>query len=108
MSFLDLQNLPLKDKLQKEDNECSLEFLVYSEKKLSELRTTYDIVLYQTAQGWNAVIDLTETGDLQNALNLTEFSKTKDLKSIDDYLSISMNVHNDGNVLEIVGMCCKY
>lgn len=47
-------------------------------------------------------------GDLAKAISLGEYSKTHEIKSIDDFLSVSMNVHDDGNVLEIVGMCCKY
>lgn len=46
-------------------------------------------------------------GNLEKAVFLTEYSKTHDIQSIDDFLSVSMNVHDDGNVLEIVGMCCK-
>lgn len=46
-------------------------------------------------------------GDLENALILSEYSKTNDVKSINKYLSITINVHNNGDVLELVGMCCK-
>lgn len=46
-------------------------------------------------------------GNLEKAVFLSEYGKTHDIKSIDDFLSVSMNVHDDGNVLEIVGMCCK-
>lgn len=30
------------------------------------------------------------------------------MKHIHDYLSVSVNVHDDGDVVEFVGMCCKY
>lgn len=46
-------------------------------------------------------------GDLENALHLGEYSKTHEIKNVDDFFSISMNVHDNGDVLEIVGMCCK-
>lgn len=47
-------------------------------------------------------------GDLENAVIIGEYSKTHEVKNIDSYLSVSVNVHDEGNVLEIVGMCCKY
>ena len=47
-------------------------------------------------------------GDLENALHIGEYTKTQEIKNVDDYLSISINVHDEGNVLEIVGMCCKF
>lgn len=44
---------------------------------------------------------------MENALTLSEYSRTTDVKSLNKYLSITINVHNNGNVLEIVGMCCE-
>lgn len=44
---------------------------------------------------------------MENALTLCEYSHSHDVKSLNKYLSITVNVHNDGDVLEIVGMCCK-
>lgn len=44
---------------------------------------------------------------MENALILSEYSRSNDVKSLNKYLSITINVHNDGDVLEIVGMCCK-
>lgn len=38
---------------------------------------------------------------------LSEYGRTHDVKSLYKYLSITINVHNNGDVLEIVGMCCK-
>lgn len=51
-------SLSVSDKLKKENNESSLEFLSYCEKKYADIKTTYDIVLFETNQGWVAVIDL--------------------------------------------------
>lgn len=105
--FLDLdQNLSLKDKLRKDDLDNGLECLQSFEKQYSDIKNTYDCILYQTKNGWRCAIDIAQ-GDLEKAIVLGEYSKTHDIKSIDDFLSISINVHDDGNVLEIVGMCCK-
>lgn len=37
-----------------------------------------------------------------------EYSVTHEVASLDGFLTISINVHDEGNVLEIVGICCKY
>lgn len=48
-----------------------------------------------------------QQGNLAEALVLREYNKYFDIGSIDDHLSISVNVHDSGDVLEIVGMCCE-
>lgn len=96
----------LEDKIKKENLDCCLEFLNSAEKKYSELNTVYDCILYSTKDGWVAVIDTTESGNLEDAIVLAEYSVSHDLKSINEYLSVSINVHDDGDVLEIVGLCC--
>lgn len=47
-------------------------------------------------------------GNLDKAIVLGEYSLTHEVASIDGFLTISINVHDEGNVLEIVGVCCKY
>lgn len=101
------QNLGPKEKLFKDDLDNGLECLQSFEKQYSDIKTTYDCILYQTKNGWRCAIDIAQ-GNLEKAIVLGEYSKTHDIKSIDDFLSISINVHDDGNVLEIVGMCCKF
>lgn len=100
------QNLAPKDKLRKDDLDNGLECLQSFEKQYLDIKTTYDCILYQTKNGWRCAIDIAQ-GNLEKAIVLGEYGKTHDIKSIDDFLSISINVHDDGNVLEIVGMCCK-
>jgi tripeptidyl-peptidase II len=84
------------------------EFLNSCDKKFTDTKTTFDCVLFQSANGWIAVIDTTESGDLESAVVVREYSKFYDMARIDDYLSISVNVHDDGNILEIVGMCSSH
>ncbi|XP_058459815.1 tripeptidyl-peptidase 2 [Malaya genurostris] len=100
--------LSLKDKLVKENLDSTLEFLNSCEKKYSDLKTTYDCVLFLSDNGWVAVIDTTECGDLDKAVHIGEYSRTHEMINLDDFLSISINVHNDGDVLEIVGMCSSH
>lgn len=102
-----VQNLPLKERLAKENLDCTLEYLNGCEKKYGDLKTTYDCVLYATEAGWVAVIDTTECGDLERAVHVGEYGRTHQMANLDDFLSISVNVHDGGDVLEIVGMCCK-
>lgn len=101
------QSLPLNEKLKKDDLEHSLEFLNAFVKNVSNARAIYDCVVYRTENVWVTVIDVNEDGNLEKGLILSEYSKTHDIKSLDEYLSISINVWDDGDVLEIVGMCCK-
>ncbi|XP_055380292.1 tripeptidyl-peptidase 2 [Condylostylus longicornis] len=96
------------DKLKKEDLDQSLECLNFYEKKVMEVRTTYDCVLYQTERGWEAVIDTTEEGELEKAIVIGEYSKTHELKNLNEYMSISINVHDEGNILEMVGLCTSH
>ncbi|XP_053673936.1 tripeptidyl-peptidase 2 [Anopheles nili] len=101
-------NLTGKDKLAKEDLEHTLEFLNSCDKKFADLKTSYDCVLFPTKEGWMAVIDTTEKGDLENAVHVLEYSRSYQVVNLDDYLSVSINVHDEGNVLEIVGLCSSH
>lgn len=59
-SSADLTKLSWDKKLIKEDLDNTLEMLNNYEKIYKDIRTTYDCVLYQTANGWQAVVDTTE------------------------------------------------
>lgn len=98
----------LKEKLQKEDLDATIEFLTQHEKKVSDLKISYDCVLFHSAEGWIAVLDTTESGDLGDALLIHEYTSYHEMAQVDDFLSISINVHDDGNILEIVGMCSSH
>ncbi|XP_063705475.1 tripeptidyl-peptidase 2 [Culicoides brevitarsis] len=102
-------NFQLKEKLQKEDLDAKMEFLVQQDKKLGDLRFSYDCVVFHGGdEGWLTVIDTTENGDLENALLVHEYSTHQEMARVDDYLTISVNVHDNGNILEIVGMCSSH
>lgn len=92
----------------KENLDATTEFLNNCDKKFTDTKITFDCVLFQSKDGWIAVIDTTETGDLEAAVVVREYNKFYDMAKVDDYLSISMNVHDDGNTLEIVGMCSSH
>uniref|UniRef100_A0A182YBT7 Tripeptidyl-peptidase 2 n=1 Tax=Anopheles stephensi TaxID=30069 RepID=A0A182YBT7_ANOST len=97
-----------KEKLVKENLESTLEFLNTCDKKFTDLKTSYDCVLFPTKDGWMAVIDTTEKGDLENAVHVVEYTRSHQVVNLDDFLSVSINVHDDGNVLEVVGVCSSH
>jgi tripeptidyl-peptidase II len=101
-------NLNLKEKLLKENLDGFNEFLANCDKKFTDTKLTYDCILFKTKDGWIAVLDTSENGDLEKAAVIREYSKFYDMIKVDDYLSISVNVHDDGNTLEIVGMCSSH
>ncbi|XP_073847292.1 tripeptidyl-peptidase 2-like [Musca autumnalis] len=103
----DTSKLSWDKKLIKEDLDNTLEMLNAYEKYYPDIKTAFDCILYETKDGWQACVDITEKGDLEKALHIGEYTKTHEIKNVDDYLSISINVHDGGDVLEIVGMCCK-
>lgn len=57
-------------------------------------------------------MDTSEVGDLASCKLMGEFSEDPvnnfDYITSLVYVSYSFNVHNNGNILEIVTLCCKY
>ncbi|XP_068147134.1 LOW QUALITY PROTEIN: tripeptidyl-peptidase 2 [Drosophila tropicalis] len=101
--------LPWDKKIIKENLEYELEMLNSYEKVYNDIKTSYDCVLIPTAdKGWLTLIDTTEQGNLADALSIGEYTRTHETKNVDDFLSISVNVHDEGNVLEVVGMCSPH
>lgn len=97
------------DKLKKEDQENLLEWMTSMDKKFADIRTTFDCVLFRVKDNsWTVVVDTSETGDLSKAITIGEYSKTQQLESVDEHLTISVNVHGDGDLVEFVGLCCKF
>ena len=52
------QNLSAADKLVKEDIDGTLEYLQMLDKQYNDVKTFYDILLYQTNNGWRCAIDV--------------------------------------------------
>lgn len=51
----------LKEKLKAENQENLMDYLNAMEKKYTDIKTTFDCILYETKDHWIAVIDTTET-----------------------------------------------
>lgn len=108
--FSGVQNPSDLEKLEKEDLEAKVEILTNNDKKYADLGPVYDCVLFHDGTKWVCCVDTTEEGDLEKCPLLGEYSVTHEYAPLttQDQLNFSINVHNDGNVLELVGLCCKF
>lgn len=98
------------EKLEKDNIDAKLEILNLCDKKFLDSGTVYDCVMFFDGETWRCCIDTSENGDLSESQVIGEYSKTHDYVTLTnlDQLNISMNVHDNGNILELVGVCCKY
>lgn len=106
-------NVSLFEKLIKENNDVEVEMAEALDKKfkdnsvlhwLSDCGPVYDCVVYNTGAGLRACIDTSETGDLSQALNLGIYRETLEWGTLSsgDQVSVSVNIWDNGNLLEIV------
>ncbi|XP_011256902.1 tripeptidyl-peptidase 2 isoform X2 [Camponotus floridanus] len=100
----------LEEKLQKEELEARVEILNNIEKKYCDVGPTYDCVVFHDGNIWRACIDISEEGNLENGVFLGEYSITRDFAPLtqEDQLNVSINVHDEGNTLEIVSLCSSH
>lgn len=98
-----------QDKLNKEDLELKVEILISTDKKYTDVGPTYDCILFHDGTKWLCCVDTSENGDLENCPLLGEYSVTHEYAPLtaNDQLNFSINVHNNGDILELVGLCCK-
>uniref|UniRef100_A0A0A9YF50 Tripeptidyl-peptidase 2 n=2 Tax=Lygus hesperus TaxID=30085 RepID=A0A0A9YF50_LYGHE len=104
------KNLSRQEKLAKEELEAQLELLNQLEKKFVDLGPVYDVVLFHDGTIWRACLDTSECGDLGSCSVLGEYDHTQEFASLvkDDFINYSINVHNDGNILEIVSLSSSH
>ncbi|XP_052750158.1 tripeptidyl-peptidase 2 [Galleria mellonella] len=102
--------LSSEDKFMKEELEARVEVLQNAEKKYTDLGPTYDCVLFHDGDVWRACIDTSECGDLASGPLLGEYSVTHEHAHLTDLdeMTISINVHDEGQTLEVVGMCSTH
>lgn len=105
-----MNRLTESEKLEKENIDGKLEILNLCDKKFTDPGTVYDVVMFSDGEVWRCCIDTSEDGDLSQCQLLGEYSKTHEYITLTtlDQLNISMNVHDNGNILELVGVCCKF
>ncbi|XP_018353839.1 PREDICTED: tripeptidyl-peptidase 2 isoform X2 [Trachymyrmex septentrionalis] len=100
----------LEERLQKEELEARVEVLNNIEKKYCDVGPTYDCVVFHDGNIWRACIDTSEVGNLEIGVFLGEYSITRDFAPLtqEDQLNISINIHDEGNTLEIVSLCSSH
>lgn len=102
-------NLTEAEKLEKEDLDAKLDILTNFEKKFIDAGPVYDCILFHDGDKWMCCVDTSDDGDVKDCPLLGEFSTTHSYAPLtqDDQLNFSINVHNDGDLLELVGVCCE-
>ena len=70
----------------------------------------YDVVLFHDGQTWVTIIDTSECGKLEAGVRLRPFRETGDLDVLtpEDRLNVSVNVYDDGKLVQIVSMCSSH
>ncbi|CAL1545565.1 unnamed protein product, partial [Lymnaea stagnalis] len=94
----------LEDKTQREDLQARVDILNSLDKKYTELGAVYDCIVFNDGERWRACIDTSETGDLQACKVLANYREFHEYGQFSqpDMLTYSVNIYEDGNVLEIV------
>lgn len=108
--FVESSTLNDYEKWLKEDHEAQVELLKSIDKAYVDPGPVYDCVLFHDGAKWVCCVDTTEKGHLEKCPLLGEYSVTHEYASLtpSDQLNYSMNVHDDGNILELVGLCCTF
>ncbi|XP_008182784.3 tripeptidyl-peptidase 2 [Acyrthosiphon pisum] len=100
--------LTRNQKLKKDDLDSTVEALQNLEKKYKFITPVYDCIVFHDGVQWLACLDTSEMGDLASCKLMGEFSEDPvnnfDYITAADRMSYSFNVHNDGDVLEIVSL----
>uniref|UniRef100_V5I9M9 Tripeptidyl-peptidase 2 n=1 Tax=Anoplophora glabripennis TaxID=217634 RepID=V5I9M9_ANOGL len=103
-------NLNDVDKLEKENLDAKLDILNNLEKKFTDVGPVYDCILFHDGDKWVCCVDTTNDNDLTKCPLLGEYSITHDYAPLtpQDKLNFSINVHNNGNILELVAVCSSH
>ncbi|KAG5891542.1 hypothetical protein JTB14_028560 [Gonioctena quinquepunctata] len=103
-------NLSDVEKLEKENIEAKQDILNNYEKKFNDVGPVYDCILFHDGEKWRCCVNTSETNDLSNCPLLGEYSVTHEYAPLTeaDKLNFSINVHDNGNVLELVGVCSSH
>ncbi|XP_014663971.1 PREDICTED: tripeptidyl-peptidase 2-like [Priapulus caudatus] len=101
------QTLEFADKLQKDDLQAQLDALTQLEKKLSYGGPVYDCVVFHDGSTYRACVDTSETGDLTSCALLANYREELKFSTLSasGMMNYSVNIYNDGNLLEVVTNC---
>jgi len=117
----DCENANIFEKLAKDNFEAEVEMANNLEKKfkdssvnhwLTDVGPVFDCMVWDSGDGMRAAIDTSECGDLSRGLNLGIFRDTREWGKLSesemDQVNVSVNIHHDGNLLEIVSMSSSH
>ncbi|ESO86457.1 hypothetical protein LOTGIDRAFT_129137 [Lottia gigantea] len=96
-------NSELVNKGIKEDLQAKVDILSNLEKKYSDCGPVVDCIVFNDGDTWRACIDTSENGVLQRCTVLASYREEQQFARLNnaDMLNYSVNIHNDGNILEI-------
>jgi tripeptidyl-peptidase-2 len=96
--------LSYEEKLAKADLQAKVDVLNDLSKKVKSPGPVVDCVVFHDGEGWRAVVDTTEGGDLESCTVLSPFAESGMYANFgcDDCLNYSVNIYEDGNVLSLV------
>nr|CAI5846072.1 unnamed protein product [Callosobruchus analis] len=102
--------LTTAEKLEKENLEAKQDVLANYEKKYHDSGPVYDCILFHDGDKWVCCVDTSDDGDLSKCPLIGEYSVTHQYAPLtkQDKMNFSINVHDGGNVLELVGVCSSH
>lgn len=98
------------EKFEKEDLEAKLDVLNNLDKKNCDSGPVYDCILFHDGEKWLCCVNTSDDNDLSQCPLLGEYSITHEYLPLtkQDSLNFSINVHEKGDVLELVGVCSSH
>lgn len=100
-------NLDQKQKQERDELNACIEALGMLEKKHCDCGPVYDCVVFHDGTTWQACVDTSEAGDLASCTLLCNYSQCHRYGTLghSDLLNYTVNIYDDGNLLEIVTTC---
>ncbi|GAB1601216.1 tripeptidyl-peptidase 2-like, partial [Argonauta hians] len=88
----------------REDLNNQIEILNNLDKKHTDYGPVFDCIVFHDGETWRACVDTTEKGQLDQCELLASFREERKYSRLSyaDMLNFSVNIHNNGTVLEIV------
>ncbi|XP_060602891.1 tripeptidyl-peptidase 2-like [Ruditapes philippinarum] len=93
-----------EEKQEKDELQAQLDILTDADKKYNDCGPVYDCVVFYDGDTWRACVDTSEEGNLSQCKLLASYREEHQYGTLstDDMMNYSINIYNDGNILEIV------